>query len=91
MSEVTWSKKYDLKVDSRHFKVFVSEHKGNGFHASCLWYERGRMMKAPGEFGSVSFLLEQRHASSEEEALKQIKDWATAKFGSEHTFEDSKD
>jgi hypothetical protein len=89
MSDVKWTKKYDLKVDGRHFRVFVSEHEGAGFHASCLWYERGRMLKAPGQLGSVSFLLEQRHAATEVDAVKQLRDWADEKFGAGYTFTES--
>ena len=80
MSEIKWNKTYDLKVDSRNFRVAVSEHE-NGFYASCLWYEKGRALKAPGEFGSLQFHLEQRYATSESEALFLIQQWADEKFG----------
>ena len=89
MSDVKWTKKYDLKLGNRHFRVFVSEHEGAGFHARCLWYENGRMLTAPGQFGSASLLLEQRHAATEVDALKQLRDWADAKFGPSYTFDES--
>ncbi len=89
MSEITWTKAYDLKVESRHFRVFVSEHSEGGFHASCLWYEKGRMLKAPEQLGSVSFELEQRHAATEAEALRKIEEWVKTKFGEGFKLEQS--
>jgi hypothetical protein len=58
MSDIKWTKTYDLRVDGRNFRVFVSEQSEGGFHASCLWYEKGRILKAPGQPGSFSFQLE---------------------------------
>lgn len=89
MSDIQWTKTYDLKVDGRHFRLFVSEHKGGGFHASCLWYEKGRMLKAQGQIGSVSFELEQRFASTEAMALGAIEEWVKTKFGSGYKLEQS--
>lgn len=80
MSEIKWTKTYDLKVDSRNFRVAVSEH-DNGFYASCLWYEKGRVLKAPEEFGFLQFHLEQRYATSESGAVAEIKQWVKEKFG----------
>lgn len=80
MSEIKWTKTYDLKADSRSFRVAVSEH-DNGFYASCLWYEKGRVLKAPDDLGTLQFHLEQRYATSESEALSLIQLWANAKFG----------
>lgn len=81
MAEIKWTKTYDLKIDNRHFRVAVSEHEDSAFHASCLWYEKGRVLKAPGQLGVLQMQLEQRHASTEAEALTQIKAWAQDKFG----------
>lgn len=91
MSDITWTKSYDLKVDGGHFRVFVSEHEGSRFYTSCLWYEKGRLLKAPGQAGSLTFQLEQRHASTEEDALGQIEDWVKSKFGDGYTLELSQD
>jgi hypothetical protein len=88
MSEIKWTKTYDLKVDSRNFRVAVSEH-DNGFHASCLWYEKGRALKAPGEFGFLQIHLEQRYATSESEALSLIQQWANDKFGASGSLQPS--
>lgn len=90
MSNIKWTKSYDLMVDSRHFRVFVSEHSEGGFHASCLWYERGRMFKTPGQPGSVAFELEQRHATTESKALGEIEEWVRAKFGESYSLEQSR-
>ena len=81
MTDVVWTMRYDLKADNRHFKVFVSEQQGIGFHASCLWYEGGRALKAPGQPGGLTFHLEQRHAAAETEALAQLEVWIEEKFG----------
>jgi hypothetical protein len=82
MGEIKWTKTYDLKVNHCHFKVFVSEHEeGNGFHASCLWYEKGRVLRAPNQLGMLKFQLEQKYAATEKEALDQIQIWAQEKFG----------
>lgn len=89
MSDLKWTKSYDLKVDSRHFRVFVTEHESSGFHASCLWYERGRLLKAPGQMGSLAFQLEQRHATTEKEVLGEIKAWVESKFGNAYKLEQS--
>ena len=88
MSEIKWTKTYDLIVDSRNFRVAVSEH-DNGFYASCLWYEKGRALKAPGEFGSLQFHLEQRYATTESGALALIQQWANDKFGIGGSFQPS--
>lgn len=85
MNEIKWTKTYDLLVDQRHFRVCVSEQEGKGFHASCLWYENGRLLKAPGQSGAIQFQLEQRHCSSETEALSQILVWVENTFGEQGT------
>lgn len=90
MSEIKWTKTYDLKVDSRNFRVAVSEH-DNGFYASCLWYEKARALKAPGEFGFLRFRLEQRYGTSELEALSLIQQWANDKFGAGGSLQPSED
>lgn len=81
MSKVKWTKTYDLNVDARNFRVAVSEHENNGFYASCLWYEKSRALRAPGEFGFLQFQLEQRYATTEAEALSLIQQWVDKKFG----------
>ena len=88
MPEIKWTKTYDLKVDSRNFRVAVSEH-DNGFYASCLWYENGRTLKAPGEFGFLQFHIEQRYATSESDALSLIQQWANDRFGAGGTLQPS--
>lgn len=89
MSDIKWTKTYDLKIDGRHFRVAVSEHSEGGFHASCLWYEAGRMLKAQGQPGALFFQLEQRHASTEVEVLGQIEEWVKTKFGKDFKLEQS--
>ena len=44
MSDIKWTKTYEVTVDTRPFRVFVSEQEGLGFHASCLWYEKERVL-----------------------------------------------
>ena len=80
MSNEKWTNTYDLKVDMRHFHVSVFQDR-DGFHASCLWYEKGRLLKVPGQTGSLTLQLEQRCAASESEAVAQIIQWAKEKFG----------
>ena len=89
MSDIKWTKKYDLKVDSRHFPILVSEHEKTGCHAICVWYERGRMLKASGQFGHIVFLLEQRDATTEAKAIKELIDWANEKFGTQYLLHES--
>lgn len=81
MTDIKWTKTYDLAVDNRHFRVYVSEQVGNGFHASCLWYEKGRLLKASSQSGALQFQLMQQHAQSETEALSQILNWVENTFG----------
>ena len=80
MSAVKWTKTYEVAVDTRTFRVYVSEQEGLGFHASCLWYEKERMLKAPGQPGAFQFQLEQRHAATEDAALTEIKSWIYSRF-----------
>jgi hypothetical protein len=80
MADIKWIKTYEVKVDLRTFRVFVSEHEEGGFRASCLWYEKGRAMRAPGSFGSMNFRLEQRHGSTEQEAVSEITNWLNSTF-----------
>jgi hypothetical protein len=80
MSDVKWTKTYRLAVDGRHFRVFLSEQEDQGFHVSCLWYERGRLLKAPGQPGALQFQLEQRHSSSESAALSDLLAWVNSRF-----------
>lgn len=80
MSDVKWTKTYELTVDSRFFRIFVSEQENLGFHASCLWYEKGRMLKAPGQSGAFQFQLEQRHAATEAAALSELMSWLNSRF-----------
>lgn len=80
MSAINWTRTYEVVADVRTFRVFLSEQTGGAFHASCLWYEKGRLLKAPGQSGVAQFHLEQRHAPSEDEALAQITAWLRATF-----------
>lgn len=80
MSGVKWTKTYEITVDGRFFRVFLSEQENQVFYAGCLWYEKGRMLKAPGQFGDVQFHLEQRHASTEAAALSELMLWVKSRF-----------
>jgi hypothetical protein len=84
MSDVVWTKSYNLQVDNRDFRILVSKVDDNEYYAKCLWYEKGRLLKAPNQSGSLTFHLEQRHAQSEEEVLKEITNWVNQKFGHEY-------
>jgi hypothetical protein len=85
VSDIKWTKIYEVTVDTRVFRVFVSQHDGLGFHASCLWYEKGRVLKAPGQPGALQFHLEQRHALTEDAALSDLMSWVNSEF--EHVSE----
>ncbi len=75
-----WLETYSLKVpDGRAFRIFVSEN--GGFHASCLWYEGGRMLKAPTQDGATTIHFEHRTATTPEKALEAIRQWAVKHFG----------
>ncbi len=80
MTSVKWTKTYELSVDSRLFRVFVSEHDNLGYHASCLWYEKQRVLRAPDQTGALEFKLEQQHASTEEDALTALMSWVYSRF-----------
>ena len=82
MSYIRWTKRYDLRVNNKHFKVFISEDDANQFHAGCLWYEGERALKARGQKGGLRFALETRVDTSEKAALGQLLQWVTGKFGS---------
>lgn len=80
LSDVKWTRTYEATVDSRVFRVFVSEQENLGFHASCLWYEKGRVLKARGQPGALQFHHEQRHAATEEAALSELMSWINSRF-----------
>lgn len=80
LSEVKWTKTYEVKVDTRVFRIFITEHEGHGFQASCLWYEKPRVLKIPGQSGVTQFHLEQRHALTEDAALSDLMLWVNSKF-----------
>lgn len=85
MGDVVWTKTHDLKIGRRLFRVFVSEQTGGGFDASCLWYDQERMLRTPEQDTFVEFFIEQRHARSEEEAMRRLLEWVVEKFGSAGT------
>lgn len=87
MSKIKWTKRYDLRVNNEHFKVFISEDDNKQFHAGCLWYERGRVLKAPGQEGRLGIELETRVDTSEKAALDHLLQWVTGKFGSGYSFQ----
>jgi hypothetical protein len=80
LSDVKWIKTYEVKVDARVFRIFITQHEGLGFHASCLWYEKPRVLKTPGKPGGTQFHLEQRHAVTEGAALADLMLWVNSKF-----------
>lgn len=90
MNSVKWTKSYDLLVDNKHFRVFLSEQDGDQFYASCLWYEGDRVLRASGQMGSLNFDLENRLGNSEEDALNQILDWVKKTYGEEFKLKESK-
>lgn len=81
MIGIVWGKTYEITVDDRVFRIILSAHESLGFYAKCLWYEKGRALKAPGQAGVAQYFLEQRYAATEDEAFSAIKSWATSKFG----------
>ena len=89
MIGIKWTKTYDLKVDNRSFRVLVTEQDNHGFHASYLWYEKQRILKAPGQPGELTFQLEQRHAPTEADAVEQLMQWVKMKFGQSYTLLES--
>jgi len=80
---VVWRKEYKVKTpDHRNFKVFVSETDDGAIYGSCLWYEGGRALRAPGEKSEeLRFDLKTFHASSEAEAYEKVMTWVVEKFG----------
>lgn len=80
MADIKWTKTFELPVDVRRFRVFVSEHEGGAFAASCLWYEKGRALKKPGQPGVMQFHLEQKAGLTEAEALDALMAWVAATF-----------
>lgn len=81
---VKWTKSYNLlayKFDN--FRIFISEHEDGAFYATCLYFERGRVLKAPGQSGSLDFKLETAMGDSFEDAYKKIVTWAMKAFGPE--------
>lgn len=77
---MNWLNTYNLKIpDGRTFRVFIAEN--GGFHANCLWYEGGRMLKAPTESGSSTIHLKQVSDTTAEKALEKIHIWAIENFG----------
>jgi len=90
MSSLKWTRSYDLLVQNKHFRIFISEHDGNQFYAGCLWHEGNRALKAPGQMGSLNFYLENRPGNSEQDALDQILDWVKTKFGENFELKESK-
>lgn len=73
-----WLKTYRPEICDRYFRVILSEN--GGFHASCLWHESGRMIKAPGESVRTCILLDHRSDTTAELALEAIKKWAEENF-----------
>ena len=74
MSSPKSTKSYELLGQNKCFCISISEYDGNEFHASCLWSEENRVLKAPGQTGSLNFDLEERRGNSEQDALDQILD-----------------
>lgn len=85
MSDIKWTKTYEVTVNARVFRLLVFEHEGVGFGASCVWYENGRVLKAVGQPGALKVHLEQRNGTSEEAALSELLLWLRSKF--EHVSE----
>ncbi len=88
MSSIKWQKSYDLFVDDKFFRIFISQD-GEQFYSICLWYEGERLLKARGQKGGISFHLEKRFGNSEKEALNQILDWVKNKYGEEFELKES--
>ena len=63
-------KRFKLEAPGKNFRVQISEL--NGFYASCLWHDEGRMLKAPEEGRSLNFYLETKFATTAEAAEQQI-------------------
>lgn len=80
MNDIKWTKIYEVTVEARVFRIFITQHGVLGFHASCLWYEKGRVLKAPGQPDVIQFHLEQRHALTEDAALSDLMLWVNSKF-----------
>lgn len=89
VSDMKWTKTYSLTVaDNRVFRVFLSEHEGAGFHANCLWYDKGRMSKAPDQPAVLNFHHQQWHGSSDDEVRDRVLAWVGLRFGDHHTLTD---
>jgi hypothetical protein len=80
VSDIKWTKTYEVKVDTRVFRIFITQHEGHGYQASCLWYEKPRVLKTPGQSGVTQFHLEQRHSLSEDAVLSDLMLWVNSKF-----------
>ena len=83
MSALKWTKSYELLVGDNNFRIFISERDENQFFASCLWFDEGRLLKAPGQTGSLEFHLEKRFGNSGEDALNALLRWVKEKHGEE--------
>jgi hypothetical protein len=78
----TSSKKYSMPTREGPFYIYVSEQPGGSFAASILYWKltQDRLLKVPGDLGSMDFKLETRIATTEQAALEEIMNWARQRF-----------
>lgn len=76
------TKTYSLPTDKGTFKLYVSAHTEGYFVASILHWTltKDRLLKVPGDLGSMNASLETRIGTTEQAAVTKVLDWAKSKF-----------
>lgn len=83
MSHIKWTKKYKIYNESGKFNIFISEHIGNQFYSSILYYDKNGS-RSKDEFVDPNFKLETFIAKDEEEALGRCEEWINKNYPGEY-------
>ncbi len=84
MSNISWTKTYEVPTKQGAFKLFVSEQPAVGYYASLFYCVKvgDRVFTAPNDpnAGYLDFRLEKRLATTEQEAFDEIMKWTAKEF-----------
>lgn len=88
--DVKWVKKYDLTTKTHNnFKIVISENIDGLVSASCVYYDSGRLLKAPEQPGAGEIKHKKIVGDSLEDSYNKIYAWAVEKFGPDITVKES--
>jgi len=87
MELIEWTKGFRVHHERGEFKLFVSKHRGSGFYACLLYYQKRQDPSVSPPQGILEFTVQTEFAPSDQLAIDNIETWMKKSLPGEYSME----